>query len=145
MRVFSLSQIILNESHKSCLVAHAYHVRIYCTINAMPDTASTKTLSYILKIFIQGAWIVYVPCVRNLQTLKDRREYFLCVLMFNYTHGCTPKYLWNYVIMHVDISEYGTKIWIYTCPLTSKKIAKKASVICLEINRMGYILMISNL
>ena len=45
----------------------------------------------------------------NLQTVKERRDYFLCVLMFKCIHGLAPNYLSNDVTMYVDIHGYDTR------------------------------------
>ena len=45
----------------------------------------------------------------HLQTVKDRRDYFLCVLMFKCIHGLAPNYLRNDVTMYVDIHGYDTR------------------------------------
>ena len=45
----------------------------------------------------------------KLQTIRERRDYFLCVLMFKCIHGLAPHYLSNDVTMHFDIHGYDTK------------------------------------
>ena len=45
----------------------------------------------------------------KLQTIRERRDYFLCVLMFKCIHGLAPHYLSNDVTMHVDIHWYDTR------------------------------------
>ena len=45
----------------------------------------------------------------KLQTIRGRRDYFLCVLMFKCIHGLAPHYLSNDVTMHVDIHGYDTR------------------------------------
>ena len=45
----------------------------------------------------------------HLQTVKERRDYFLCVLMFKCIHGLAPNYLRNDVTMYVDIHGYDTR------------------------------------
>ena len=45
----------------------------------------------------------------KLQTIRERRDYFLCVLMFKCIHGLAPHYLSNDVTMHVDIHGYNTR------------------------------------
>ena len=45
----------------------------------------------------------------KLQTIRERRDYFLCVLMFKCIHGLAPHYLNNDVTMHVDIHGYDTR------------------------------------
>ena len=45
----------------------------------------------------------------KLQTIRERRDYFLCVLMFKCIHGLAPHYLSNDVTMHVDMHGYDTR------------------------------------
>ena len=45
----------------------------------------------------------------KLQTIRERRDYFLCVLMFKCIHGLAPHYLSNDITMHVDIHGYDTR------------------------------------
>ena len=41
--------------------------------------------------------------------IRERRDHFLCVLMFKCIHGLAPHYLSNDVTMHVDIHGYDTR------------------------------------
>ena len=43
------------------------------------------------------------------QTILERRDYFLCILMFKCIHGLAPHYLCNDVTMYVDINVYDTR------------------------------------
>ena len=45
----------------------------------------------------------------RLQTIRERRDYFLCILMFKCIHGLAPHYLCNDVTMYVDINGYDTR------------------------------------
>ena len=45
----------------------------------------------------------------RLQTISERRDYFLCILMFKCIHGLAPHYLCNDVIMCVDINGYDIR------------------------------------
>ena len=45
----------------------------------------------------------------KLQTIRERRDHFLCVLMFKSIHGLSPHYLSIDVTMHVDIHGYDTR------------------------------------
>ena len=45
----------------------------------------------------------------KLQTIRERRDHFLSVLMFKSIHGPAPHYLSNDVTMHVDIHGYDTR------------------------------------
>ena len=44
----------------------------------------------------------------KLQAARERRNYFLCVLMFKCIHGLAPQYLSKDVTIHVDMHGYGT-------------------------------------
>ena len=52
-----------------------------------------------------------ITMVRNLrlQTIRERRDYFLCILIFKCIHGIAPHYLCNDVIMYIDINGYDTR------------------------------------
>ena len=43
------------------------------------------------------------------QTIRERRDYFLCILMFNCIHGFALHYLSNDVTKHVDIHGYDKR------------------------------------
>ena len=45
----------------------------------------------------------------RLQTICERRDYFLCILMFKCIHGLAPHYSCNDVTMYVDINGYDTR------------------------------------
>ena len=45
----------------------------------------------------------------KLQAIRERRDYFLCFLMFKCIHGLAPLYLSNDVTMVVDIHGYDTR------------------------------------
>ena len=45
----------------------------------------------------------------KLQAIRERRDYFVCVLMFKCIHGLAPHYLSNDVTMVVDIHGYDTR------------------------------------
>ena len=66
----------------------------------------------------------------KLQTMPERQDYFLCVLIFKCMPGLAPHYVSNEVTMHVDIHEYYTKItenintYIYM-PRSPKEMYKK--------------------
>ena len=44
----------------------------------------------------------------RLQTIRERRDYFLCIFMFKCIHGLAPHYLCNDVTMYIDINGYDT-------------------------------------
>ena len=45
----------------------------------------------------------------NLQNITERRDYFLCNLMFKAIHGLAPTYLSDSIIMNADMNEYSTR------------------------------------
>ena len=45
----------------------------------------------------------------RLQTMRERRAYFLRMLMFKCIHGLAPHYFCNDVTMYVDINGYDTR------------------------------------
>ena len=45
----------------------------------------------------------------NSQNIMERRNYFLCKLMFKSLHGLTPTYLSDSIIMNADINDYNTR------------------------------------
>ena len=57
-------------------------------------------------IIFRGIEIVRIL---RLQTLRGRRAYFLCILMFKCIHGLAPNYLCNDVTMYDDINRYDTR------------------------------------
>ena len=58
--------------------------------------------------YIHSRGIALVRSLK-LQTIRERRDYFLCVLMFKCIQGLAPHYLGNDVTMHVDIHGYDTR------------------------------------
>ena len=45
----------------------------------------------------------------NLYTIRDRRDYFLTILMFKSIHGIAPTYLSDRVVMNFDVNGYDTR------------------------------------
>ena len=45
----------------------------------------------------------------NLQNITERRNYFLCNLMFKSIHGLAPTYLSDSIVMNADINEYNAR------------------------------------
>ena len=45
----------------------------------------------------------------NLYTIRDRRDYFLTILMFKSIHGIAPTYLSDRVVMNYDVNGYDTR------------------------------------
>ena len=45
----------------------------------------------------------------NLYTVRDRRDYFLTILMFKSIHGIAPTYLSDRVVMNFDVNGYDTR------------------------------------
>ena len=52
-----------------------------------------------------------IEMVRTLRfhTIRERRGYFLCILMFECIHGLAPHYPCNDVTMYIDINGYDTR------------------------------------
>ena len=71
--------------------------------------------------------IVMVRTLR-LQTIRERRDYFLCILRFTCIHGLAPNYLCNDVTMYVNLNGYYTRnaenMDLYL-PRCSREIYKK--------------------
>ena len=44
-----------------------------------------------------------------LTNMRDRRDYFLTILMFKYIHGIAPTYLSDRVVMNFDVNGYDTR------------------------------------
>ena len=83
----------------------------------------------------------------HLQTVKERRDYFLCVLMFKCIHGIAPKYLCNDVTMYVDIHGYDTrsgKTMDLSVSRVIKDIYREFLVIWLPIYGISYLPMLRN-
>ena len=62
-----------------------------------------NTFDYIHSRGIDLVWSL------KLQTIRERQDHFLCVLMFKSIHGLAPHYLSVDVTMHVDIHGYDTR------------------------------------
>ena len=45
----------------------------------------------------------------NFYTIRDRRDYFLTILMFKSIHGIAPTYLSDRVVMNFDVNGYDTR------------------------------------
>ena len=45
----------------------------------------------------------------NLQTITERRNYFLCSLMFKSIRGLAPTYLSDSIVMNADVNEHNTR------------------------------------
>ena len=80
----------------------------------------------------------------HLQTVKERRDYFLCVLMFKCIHGLAPNYLRNDVLISMAMTPEAAKIWIYTCPVSSRTFIREVLVIWLPIYGISYLPMLRN-
>ena len=78
--------------------------------------------------YINSCGIEMVRTLR-LQTIRERRDYFLCILMFKCIHGFAPHYLCNDVTMSIDINGYDTRsaenMDLYL-PLCSREIYKRS-------------------
>ena len=62
----------------------------------------------------------------RLQTIRERRDYFLCILMFKCIHGFAPHYLCYDVTMDIDINGYDTRSADLHLPLCSREIYKRS-------------------
>ena len=73
------------------------------------------------------------------QTIRERQDHFLCVLMFKCIHGLASHYLSNDVTMHVDIHGYDTRsaesMDLYM-PRCNKEIYK-TSFFCIRVVHYG--------
>ena len=45
----------------------------------------------------------------NLYTIRERRDYFLTILMFKAIHGIAPTYLSDRIVMNFDVNGYATR------------------------------------
>ena len=45
----------------------------------------------------------------NLYTIRERRDYFLTILMFKAIHGIAPTYLSDRIVMNFDVNGYDTR------------------------------------
>ena len=80
----------------------------------------------------------------NLPTVKERMDYFLCVLMFKFS----PNYVCNDVTRYVDTHGYDTRsgeICIYTYPVSLRAFIREVFVTWLPIYRISYLPMLKNL
>ena len=62
--------------------------------------------SYVITVIISTR----VVFDHELKTIRERRDYYMCVLMFKCIYGLALHYLSNDVTMHVDIRGYDTRI-----------------------------------
>ena len=73
----------------------------------------------------------------KIQTIRQRRDYFLSVLMFRDIHGLAPHYLCNDVTMIVDVHGYNTRssenmnLYVpkYTKEISKRNFAYKGSML----------------
>ena len=52
---------------------------------------------------------IEMVCTLRLQTMREKRYYFICILMFTCIHGLAPHYLCNDVTLYIDINGYDTR------------------------------------
>ena len=75
--------------------------------------------------------------ILKIQTIRQRRDYFLSVLMFKAIHGLAPHYLCNDVTMIVDVHGYNTRssenmnLYVpkYTKDICKRSFAYKGSML----------------
>ena len=69
-----------------------------------------------------------IEMVRTLkpQTIRERRDFFLCIRMFKCIHGLAPHYLCNYITMYVAINGYDTRSADLYLPRCSREIYKRS-------------------
>ena len=75
----------------------------------------------------------------NLYTIRDRKEYFLTILMFKSIHGIAPTYfqiglLWILMLMAMTPED---RIWKYTSPRCVKSLI--GTVLCIWVANCGMI------
>ena len=89
--------------------------------------------------YIHSRGIDFVRSLKLL-TIRERRDYFLCVLMFKCIHGLAPHYVSNDVTMHVDRHGYDTRnaenmdLYIARC---TKEIYKKKEIFRIRLFHCG--------
>ena len=83
--------------------------------------STQKNIVIIQRVLNHAAWLItgnfhYMNCrgiepvkSLNLYTIRDRRYYFLTVLMFKSTHGIAPTYLSDRVVMIFYVNAYDTR------------------------------------
>ena len=115
----SCFDICLNVVFVSFVVVHL----LLSEINVVSNNPVVLSLS--------GQLTRGIEMVRTLRlhTTRERRDYFLCILMFKYIHGLVPHYLCNDVTMYVDLNGYDTRsaenMDLYL-PRCSREIYKKS-------------------
>ena len=139
-----------------CIIMFTYFVvwgksfhRNYCSIFTSPKCSLRSIMDYQYGVVLQAlqrmqnllAWIICndfdyiyfrgIEMVRTLRlkTIRERRDYFLRTLMFKCIHGLAAHYLYNDVIMDVDINGYYTRsaesmdLYVPCCPKGIYKIS----------------------
>ena len=127
------SQLLLNIYKPYVQIKINYGLSIWgCTTEANLDRIQ-RIQNYIARImcnnfdFINLHGIEMVQTLR-LQTIRERRDYFLCILMLKCIHGLAAHCLGNDVTMYVDINGYDTRsaenmdLYLWRC---SREIYKR--------------------
>ena len=83
-----------------------------CTTKANLDRI--QRIQFFLARIMCNNFIYQLPWDWNVRTLRlqairEKRDYFLCILIFKCIHGLAPHYLCNDVTMYVDINGYDTR------------------------------------
>ena len=107
------SQLLLNIYKSYVQSKIDYGLSIWgCTTEANLDGIQ-RTQNLLARImcnnfdYISFRGIEMVRTLR-LQNIRERRDYFLCILMFKCIYGLAPHYLCNDVTVYVDINGYDT-------------------------------------
>ena len=108
------SQLLLNIYKSYVQSKIDYGLSIWgCTTEANLDRIQ-RTQNLLARImcnnfdYISFRGIEMVRTLR-LQNIRERRDYFICILMFKCIYGLAPHYLCNDVTMYVDINGYDTR------------------------------------
>ena len=108
------SQLLLNIYKSYVQSKIDYGLSIWgCTTEANIDRIQ-RILNLLARIMCKNFDYINlrrIDMVRTLrlQTIRERRDYFVCILMFKCIHGLAPHYLCNDVTMYVDINGYDTR------------------------------------
>ena len=85
-----------------------------------------------------NTWGIDLVNSLKIQTIRQRRDYFLIILMFKAIHGLAPHYLCNDVTMIVDVHGYITRrseninLYVpkYIKEICKRSFAYKGSMLC---------------
>ena len=60
----------------------------------------------------------------NLYTIRERRDYFLTILIFKAIHGIAPTYLSDHIVMNYDVNGYDTRYGFISPYTTQRDLSK---------------------